>query len=277
MLLDATLTKYTYSRKYSQVYSGNRKITVFQTTPLPFIKALKNKANVSINDVLFTALSQAIRDHCINQQCPIVQKTVDSSSSKHHEKNQKIQFRALMPVALPRSDEAVRDKTQAMRNKWVFVSSDMGIGIDNISDRLAYIHDKMNRIKSSPTPYVQWKVQESLPSKLPVSIGRKTVYDTFVRHSIIFSNVPGPSHTCLLAGKFKAVGCQMFFCNLIPQVGILSYNDKVFINMVLDPNEIIGCENIPFFMSRALTIMARDLNVDVPQEIRDHADQCPTS
>lgn len=253
------------------VFNGNRKIVIFQTLSLPFIKDLKNKANVTINDILFTALSQAIRDYCLSQNCPLFEK------SKSSKKKKKIQFRALMPVALPRTDKETQDKTRALRNKWVFVSSDMGIGLETLSERLAYINKQMNKIKYSPLALMQWKVQESLVPKLPLSIGQQTVYDTFVRHSMVYSNVPGPSHACLLAGKFKAVGVQMIFANMIPQVGILSYNDQVFMNMVLDPSEVVNCDSLPFFMSRALVSLGEDFGVDIPLHIKENAERCPSA
>lgn len=250
------------------VYSGVRKCILFKTVPLDLVKQIKNAAQVSINDVLLCCLSQAIHDYCVHFKCSIL-------SSDSVSKSKKVQFRALLPYALPRSQKENQDKTKCMRNKWVFISADMGLGkFSSVKERLEQIHQNMNALKSSPTPFVQWSVQETIPPRMPLNMARQTVYDSFVRHSVIFSNVPGPSKQCDFAGR-KCVGVQMLFCNLIPQVGILSYDDKVFMNMVLDPKEFPESEKLlPIFYSKAIISLAQDCGVDIkdiPSDLEEHA------
>jgi len=45
---------------------------VFDEVSLDLVKQIKKEANVSLNDVLFTALSQAIHDYCQHQKCPVL-------------------------------------------------------------------------------------------------------------------------------------------------------------------------------------------------------------
>ena len=94
------------------VYSWDRKLVKFETMPLSFIKELKSKAEVSINDIMFAALGGAIRRMNVAQECEITEKKGKKDTS--------IQCRALMPVAFPRPEEDNDDKTKVMRNKWVF-------------------------------------------------------------------------------------------------------------------------------------------------------------
>ncbi len=45
----------------------------FEKISLKFVKKLKKKANVSLNDILMAALSQAIHDLCVDhQECPVI-------------------------------------------------------------------------------------------------------------------------------------------------------------------------------------------------------------
>jgi len=76
-------------------------------------------------------------------------------------------------------------------------------------------------------------IQNNVVPLLPVSSAQQTCYDIFTRHSLVFSNVPGPDKQCLLAGK-AVTGLQMFYANLIPQIILISYAGKVYGNMVLD-------------------------------------------
>ncbi|GMH49048.1 hypothetical protein TL16_g00431 [Triparma laevis f. inornata] len=92
-----------------------------------------------------------------------------------------------------------------------------------------------------PRPDVDVNDKETIPPKLPVNLGRQTVYDTFIRHSIIFSNVPGPAQPVKFGGQ-QVTETQMYFNNLVPQVGILSYDGKIFMNMNIDTEAIPGSE-----------------------------------
>jgi NRPS condensation-like uncharacterized protein len=71
--------------------TSSRRTIIFPTLQLDFVKALKNKANVTVNDVLLSIVSGAIRRYCLSRHDPLF-------SSSH-----KLQCRALLPVAFPRS------------------------------------------------------------------------------------------------------------------------------------------------------------------------------
>ena len=158
-VLGLAKTKFDHSTMFSKsshgtmTYNGNRSVILFPTTPLQFIKDIKNahkEESVTINDVLFTALSLAITNYNKYHKCPIQEK-----------KQKKLRCRALLPVALPRgsrssskgndeNDDGFNDYSHALRNKWVFVSADMGGGIENDIERLLYVNKKMKQMKTSP-------------------------------------------------------------------------------------------------------------------------------
>ena len=96
----------------------------------------------------------------------------------------------------------------------------------------------MSQLKTAPTAGVQLWLQRVIPLILPQFLQQKTAFDIFTRHSMVFSNVPGPGQDIYLCGE-KVVGMQILFPNLVPQCLLISYSDSIFFNMSLDD------ENLP--------------------------------
>lgn len=77
---------------------------IFPTLNLEFVKQIKNKAGVSLNDVLLSATTGTLRKYSEKLSDPVVSKN-----------NKKVpQLRALLPVAFPRTME---DMSRSLRNK----------------------------------------------------------------------------------------------------------------------------------------------------------------
>lgn len=239
-------------------HSGKREAVIFPTIPLYFVKNLKAAAGVTVNDILMTAISQAIHDYC-EQQGDEVLETKGSS----------IQCRGLLPVGFPRSDEDLNDKFKSMRNVWCMVSCDMGVGYADIEERLRHVHAKTMEMKEKPRAYMQLSVQNNLGPFIPVNVGQKTVFDTFSRHSLVLTNVPGPSDKCLFAGK-KVQGVQLFFDNLLTQVDLMSYAGNVYGNIIFDADQLPDSEVFGDLYAKALVELAKRLKVPVPAEVRKY-------
>lgn len=240
-------------------HSGKREAVIFPTIPLDFVKQLKTAAKVSVNDILMTAVSQAIHDYCQAQNDPVLAK-----------KGPSIQCRALLPVGFPRSPNELNDPVTAMRNIWCMVSCDLGIGHKDIEDRLAHIHQKTQEMKEKPRAYMQLKVQNNLGPYVPTSAGQQTVFDTFSRHSLVLTNVPGPNKKCLFAGK-PAKSVQLFFDNLLSQVDLMSYAGHVYGNMIFDAEQLPDSSIFGRLYVQALVQLAGRLDVIVPPEIQKAA------
>ena len=240
------------------VYTWKRSLVRFETVPLEYLKNLKKEGGVTLNDVMFSCLGGAIRRYNLANDCAV------TTTKKN------ITCRALMPIAFPRPNVDKNDKTAILRNKWVFVSADFGVGQGDCIERLRYINRQMNGIKNSPLAGVQLAVQESIPPKLPLNAGRQTVFDTFCRHSIIFSNVPGTEKVVKFGGK-EVTGVQMYFNNLLPQVGILSYRGNVFMNMNIDTEAIPGSEMMPVYFAREMVELSEKLGVEAPLNLIERA------
>jgi diacylglycerol O-acyltransferase / wax synthase len=250
--------KTSFGQAVDMVHNRKRRAVCFQPVPLHFVKDLKNAAGVSLNDIIYTCLSQAIHDYLEEQNDAVLKA-----------KGKSLLCRTLMPIAFPGRDG--NRKATLLRNRWCFLSADFGVGIDQIMDRLSFVHKSMTKLKQSMLPMVVIASQNYIAPLLPMSFNRGQVFDLFSRHSTVFSNVPGPASACKFAG-YEVIGVQMVFSNLLPQVGVLSYRGQVFGNITLDPEAILNSERIAILFSRAFVTLASNLNVDVPHSIRNHAE-----
>lgn len=166
-----------------------------------------------------------------------------------------IQMRALIPVAFARPSIESKDHSRALRNYWAFISCGFPMNTDSSIARLKACNKLMTSIKTSYVAPIQMWIQSNILPLLPQFLQRKTAYDIFSRHSIVFSNVPGPPHTIHFCGE-KILGIQVIFPNLIPQCLIVSYANEIFMNMVIDCHVIKDCDILlpRFYMEEAIAL-----------------------
>ena len=247
-------TAFSKQNHANMVYTGKRDFILFPDIPLDFVKAIKTVAKVSVNDVLMTAVSQAIYDYCIQQNDRLV---VDGAAKKTN-----IQCRALIPVGFPRT--AAQLAEQPLRNQWCMASCDLAVGCKTVVERLQQIHQHATEMKTEPRAYMQLLIQNNVAKWLPKTLARQAVLDVFSRHSLVLTNVPGPPQPCLLAGK-RVDGLQLFFDNILSQVSILSYGGCVSGNIVYDLDALPNLANgFGASYARALAHLAQHYKVTVP-------------
>lgn len=241
-----------------KVHTHNREIVLFPTFPLDFIKAIKNAANVSINDVLFTCLSQAIRDYLEELECPVLK-----------EQGANLLCRALIAAVLPRNTNTSTAET--LQNKWFFLSSDLGVGVspdnNDILERLQYLHEHLGTLKTSPVPFVGLWIQNHFMRYAPRRFIAWTMINCLTRRSLSISNVPGPPKVCLFANK-PATRVNMFLSSVMPHVTFLSYAGSVFGNITLDPVAIPNAQSLSRHLQNAVVTLAQRLDVPVPQDLQ---------
>lgn len=238
-------------------HSGKRKAVIFPTVPLDFVKALKSKAGVTVNDILMTAVSQAIHDYCKGRGDKVLE-----------ERGSSVQCRALLPAAFPRSEEDLDDRYAAMRNAWCMVSCDMAVGCADIEERLRRVHSGTTEMKEKPRAYMQLSIQNKLGPYVPVSMGQQTVFDTFSRHSLVLTNVPGPTERVLFAGR-RVRGVQLFFDNLLTQVDLISYAGRIYGNIIFDADQLPDSGAFGELYAAALVELAKRLDVDIPSDLKE--------
>lgn len=225
------------------------KTIIFPTLNLEFVKEIKNKADVSLNDVLLSATTGALRRFSEKLNDPAISKSNKNSA----------QLRALLPVAFPRTME---DLSKALRNKWAFLSLPLCYNITDCKDRLYATHKVTSERFASPTVLVQYWIQTYLVPLLPKFLALQTAFDIFSRHSMIFSNVPGPAKPLLFCDE-PLLGMQILFPNLLNQVLLISYGGQIFYNMVVEEDACPqGKELLPGLFLEEIKELAKKFNVD---------------
>ena len=206
--------------KASLQFTGPRRTCVMPSVRLAFVKALKNAAGATVNDVLVAAYAGTARRYGMLKHPD----DFAAGTAMSH--------RLLLPVALPRG---VENPAWAMRNKWAFASLQAPVGEATPLARLAAVRAHVAALKASPVVAVQYWVQSVLLPLLPTWLGQKTAYDIFSRHSTVFSNLPGPEECVAVAGCGEPLlGLQVTFPNLLPQALLLSYHGNIYFNLSLD-------------------------------------------
>ena len=199
------------NKKKSISHQQRRDCVLFPSIPLSFLKDLKNAAGVSVNDIMMTAVSEAIHQYCNEVEG---EENVSANT----------QCRAFLPVSFPRDPNEFEDTTTALRNNFCLMSVDMAIGQDSVFCRLSQIHAQMSKLKHTPL-FVQLWTQSAVMECWPVALARRSAYDVVSRHSMVFTQVPGPLKPCYLAGKpmrsvqFFVAGPQVsFFTNVSGEI-----------------------------------------------------------
>lgn len=153
-----------------------------------------------------------------------------------------------------------RRKLTVVHHDRVLVSADLGVDEKDPVGRLLLAQKNLAAIKNSPLVPVQMSIQDNLIPLLPYSLGRQTVFDILSRHSLVFTNIPGPANPVAFAGK-EVTEIQMFYGNLITQVSLMSYRGAVFGNFCLDGDAIPNCQSLNRLYVNSVVKLAERLNV----------------
>lgn len=148
----------------------------------------------------------------------------------------------------------------------VLASTSMDVGESDVINRLEHVHTHLAALKNSPLVPVQMRMQDYLIPLLPVAMSRRTVFDTFARHSLVFTNIPGPAKPVLFAGK-EVTEMQMFYGNLVSQVSFMSYRGLIFGNFCLDAEAIPNSQSLSRLYTNSFVQLAKRLNVAVPASV----------
>jgi hypothetical protein len=128
-------------------------------------------------------------------------------------------------------------------------------------ERLLTCQKTTNQLKTSPSALIQLWIQNNILSKVPAFLCRQIAFDCFSRHSIIFSNVPGPSYPLTFCNE-TILGLQAIFPNLLNQSIIISYNEDVYFNLCVNPEIIDESDKLKEFYLEELIELAKSYNID---------------
>jgi len=231
-------------------WNSKRCVVMVPPHSLAFVKQCKDKAKVTVNDVLMGATAGAIRRYCESRDDPLFTSGLRS----------KAKFRALVPVALPKQFPPGHDEADMLTNHWCFCSAKLPVREATALDRVQATSREMGKLKRSAKPFVGlWMIDKVVPH-LPDKQQRKTGRDLFANHSLVFSNVAGPQEPLYIGGE-RLEGCQLVYYNAIPQIIVTTIAGKVWMNITVDPDVVSDRERFSKCYFEELEELGQSLGV----------------
>ncbi len=189
------------------------------------VKAIKNVTGGTVNDVLVSALTGAVRAYMQQRGAP-----VDGVS-----------FRAAMPVNI-----RPPEKMEELGNQFGIIYLTLPVDIGDPLDRLNEVRQRMEELKNTPEAVVAFGILKGIGMS-PAEAQTRMVDMFGSKATVVMTNVPGPQMPLYIAGK-ELAGVMAW----VPQSGrvalglsIISYNGKVFVGvnsdvgLVPDPDVIV--------------------------------------
>lgn len=223
------LTKCLSPADRSEIHGGalnGKKIVAWSKRfSLASVKEIKNATKTTVNDVMTSCLSGALRRYLR-----------DNSAQKPQD------IWAAVPVDV-RADR----RSMKFTNKFALVFLRAPVGVEGSMEQLFETKRRMDEIKKSAEPFVAASTVRLL-MLLPHFIS-KPILDLFsFKMSCVLSNVPGPQLTLTIGGN-KALG-GVFWpparANIAIMMSIFSYNGHINIGVMVDeaiiskPHEIVA-------------------------------------
>lgn len=196
------------------------------------VKAIKNVTGGTVNDVLVSAMTGAVRAYMQQRGAP-----VDGVS-----------FRAAMPVNI-----RPPEKMEELGNQFGIIYLTLPVNIGDPLDRLVEVRRRMEELKNTPEAVVAFGILKGIGMS-PAEAQTRMVDMFGSKATVVMTNVPGPQMPLYIAGK-ELAGIMAW----VPQSGrvalglsIISYNGKVFVGvntdegLVPDPDAIMDAFYVEF-------------------------------
>jgi len=197
--------------------SGVRRLVFCPSFPLADLKEVRARFGCTVNDVVTACLSGAIQRY---------QKRFNDPTAE-----EKPRIRAAVPYSFP-----IRPKDR-LTNSWTFVTVPFVTGPMDIEERLRKTQQVCNLMKTTPGGWATKTLNIISNKLLGFDFQSKTVYDFLSRHSLVFTNVPGPTAPVMMFGnKVREMGFGIG--NLVNQINAVSYAGNLGLSLVLDTDEV---------------------------------------
>lgn len=202
-----------------------KRVAWAEPLPLSEVKTIGKALGCSVNDVLLSSVSGALRAYLIEKGDPVAQD---------------LEIRALVPVNLRPLEQA-----RKLGNYFGLVYLALPIGIENPLERLYKVRSRMSELKGSYQAVLALGLLSALglgPNLLQASALKVLTK----KATAVMTNVPGPQKPLYQAGA--KIAEIMFW---VPQtralgmgVSILSFNDRVHFGLVTDAKLVNDPQNI---------------------------------
>lgn len=192
--------------------------------PLSGIKEICCHYETTVNDILLTLMTGAIRRHLLKHS-----KVPDNG------------LRIVAPVNLRGKNEAIH-----IENKIGMLSVELPVHLSHPEERLNYIREKTELLKRSFEPIITYGLLNILADYLPKQLEKMFTELLGSKIGAVVTNVPGPRKPIYIAGAM--VKDMMFWVPHSSTLGIgvslLTYDNKAYLGVVTDPAVVDDPENI---------------------------------
>ena len=205
--------------------SGTKRVAWAEPIPLAGAKSVSRSLGCTINDVLVSCATGALRSYLVAQG-----DDVDG-----------LEFHAEVPVNIRPPDEAFG----RLGNRFGLVLLELPVGLANPFERLFEVHRRMTALKDSRQPVAAY-LMLNVMGRLPEAVERPMLRFFTTKATAVMTNVPGPREPVYFGGSELR---QLLFW--VPQAGtvgigisIFSYRGKVQIGLIADDNLIADPEHV---------------------------------
>lgn len=185
------------------------------TLALEQVKQIRRATATTVNDVLVAAVSGALTRYLRERGDPVLDEVL-----------------WMVPVSVKPLDTELPED---LGNHFALVYLRMPIGVDDVRDRLALVHARMERIKSSDEALLTFGLQRGIAqAPRPVAVG---LTNYFANKAVgVLTNVPAPQQPMALAGvEVEGVlGWAPCSGDQPLTICILTYNGKVEVGFGTD-------------------------------------------
>jgi len=198
--------------------SGRRRMAWSSGIDLQTIKSIGRARGATVNDVLLSAMTGALRRFLAEAGEPVDEFTV----------------RAIIPVNL-RAIHSIEEMDDSMGNRFGLIFLDLPIHGKSIDARFHGLKERMDALKGTPEAFVAFGILNAL-GHTSTTI-EHIVNEVFGRKaSLVVTNVPGPREPLYIDGK--RLRDMMFWVPHPARLGvglsILSYSGKVIVGVRVD-------------------------------------------
>lgn len=219
-------------------YSGSRKMITCEGFKLADIKAVKTKFGCTVNDVVCACLAGALHRYD-NEMTKRNESVSNDSSSKNNKKIYAKTPYTRAAIAIPFIDGRPKDPL-FLCNRWTFVSLVLATGFGKtIVDRLRLTKRRCDLMKTTPAAHALAALNVVAANLLGPAFQSQTIYDVMSKHTMVFTNVPGPTKAITLFNGKKVQAMTFAVSNLINQVSVMSYDGAMGFSLVVDPEKTV--------------------------------------
>jgi WS/DGAT/MGAT family acyltransferase len=198
--------------------SGRRRMAWSSGMDLQTIKSIGHSRGATVNDVLLSAMTGALRRFLAEAGEPVDEFTI----------------RAIIPVNL-RPFHSIEEMDDSMGNRFGLVFLDLPIDEKTIDERFRGLKERMDAMKGTPEAFVAFGILNALGHT--TTTVEHIVNDVFGRKaSLVVTNLPGPREPLYIDGK--RLRDVMFWVPHTARLGvglsILSYAGKVIVGVRVD-------------------------------------------